>query len=324
MTIIPQALDLTTIKRGQQAMWASGDFGVIASLIHIVAEQLVDSADLVAGSRVLDVAGGTGNAAIAAARCGCDVTCTDYVPALLERGRERARAERLEHRVRRSPTPRRCRARTASTTPSLSVFGAMFAPDQPRAAAELVRVCRPRRAHRAWRRWTPEGFLGELFRATAAHVPPPAGRRVAAALGHRGGHHRAARRRRRVRSARAGARSPGASGDAAEFIDMLRDWYGPTVKAFEAVGPQGAAALERDLIAVVERAARAARRRDRRPGRVPRGRRGPPMRTPSPRTRGVGLCLLVAGAIALSFAAPAQRLTRAGPPRGAGPPRRRP
>ena len=91
MTIIPQALDLATIKQRQQTMWASGDFGVIASLIHIVAERLVDSADLVAGSRVLDVAGGTGNAAIAAARCGCDVTCTDYVPALLERGRARAR-----------------------------------------------------------------------------------------------------------------------------------------------------------------------------------------------------------------------------------------
>src|ERR687893_1536985 len=96
MTVTSETIDLAALKRRQQAMWASGDFGVIAALIHVVAERLADSADLVSGSRVLDVAGGTGNAAIAAARCGCRVTCTDYVPALLEQGRERARAERLD------------------------------------------------------------------------------------------------------------------------------------------------------------------------------------------------------------------------------------
>ncbi len=95
MTATPEIIDLAAVKHRQQTMWSSGDFGVIASLIHIVAERLADSADLVAGSRVLDVAGGTGNAAIAAARCGCHVTCTDYVPALLERGRQRALAEQL-------------------------------------------------------------------------------------------------------------------------------------------------------------------------------------------------------------------------------------
>lgn len=89
-------IDLAAIKPGQQDMWASGDFGVIAALIHVVAERLADSVDFVAGSRVLDMAGGTGNAAIAAARSGCKVVCTDYVPALLERGRERAQAERLD------------------------------------------------------------------------------------------------------------------------------------------------------------------------------------------------------------------------------------
>src|SRR5918992_4181007 len=96
MTVTSETIDLAALKRRQQAIWASGDFGVIAALIQPVADRLVDSADLPAGSRVLDVAGGTGNAAIAAARCGCQVTGTDYVPALLERGRERARAERLD------------------------------------------------------------------------------------------------------------------------------------------------------------------------------------------------------------------------------------
>ena len=154
-------------------MWASGDFGVIATLIQPVAEQLADSADLVAGSRVLDVAGGTGNAAIAAARCGCDVTCTDYVPALLERGRERAQAERLgiEFAVADAEA---LPYEDGSYDAVLSVFGSMFAPDQPQAAAELVRVCRPGGLI-GLASWTPEGFLGDWFRTQAAHVPPPAG-----------------------------------------------------------------------------------------------------------------------------------------------------
>jgi ubiquinone/menaquinone biosynthesis C-methylase UbiE len=173
MNPITETVDLTAIKRGQQAMWASGDFGVIASLIHVVAERLADSADLVAGSRVLDVAGGTGNAAIAAARCGCRVTCTDYVPALLERGRERARAERLDIEFMEADAEALPFA-DGEYDAVLSVFGAMFAPDQPRAAAELVRACRPGGVI-ALAGWTPEGQLGEWFRATAAHVPPPAG-----------------------------------------------------------------------------------------------------------------------------------------------------
>src|SRR3954470_22106474 len=96
MTSLIDSLDLAAVKRGQQQMWASGDYGSIAAMIHVVAERLVDSVDPAAGSSVLDVAGGTGNAAVAAARSNCRVTCTDYVPELLERGRERARAERLD------------------------------------------------------------------------------------------------------------------------------------------------------------------------------------------------------------------------------------
>ena len=125
-----------------------------------------------AGSRVLDVAGGTGNAAIAAARCGCDVTCTDYVPALLERGRARARAERLNIEFAEADAEA-LPFEDGEYDAVLSVFGAMFAPDQPRAASELVRVARPGGII-ALASWTPDGFLGELFRATAAHVPPPA------------------------------------------------------------------------------------------------------------------------------------------------------
>jgi ubiquinone/menaquinone biosynthesis C-methylase UbiE len=253
MTSNTETVDLAAVKRGQQAMWASGDFGVIAALIHVVAERLVDSADLVAGSRVLDVAGGTGNAAIAAARCGCRVTGTDYVPALVERGRERARAERLDIEFAEADAEALPFA-DGEYDAVLSVFGAMFAPDQPQAAAELVRVCRPGGLI-ALASWTPEGFLGEWFRAQAAHVPPPAGvasplrwgteAGIAELLGDRVS---SIRTRRRTFTWR--------FRDAAEMVATFREWYGPTVKAFEVAGPEGAAALERDLIACVERAAR--------------------------------------------------------------------
>jgi ubiquinone/menaquinone biosynthesis C-methylase UbiE len=245
-------VDLAAVKRGQQAMWASGDFGVIAALIHIVAERLADSVDLAAGSRVLDVAGGTGNAAIAAARCGCSVTCTDYVPELLERGRERARAERLD--VTFEPADAEALPYADGAFDGvLSVFGVMFAPDQPQAARELVRVCRPGGLI-GLASWTPEGFLGEWFRVTAAHVPPPAGVPsplrwgTEAAIGELLGEAASSVRARRRTFT---FRFP----DAAAFVDTFRRWYGPTVKAFAAAGA-GAPALERDLLVLVERAAR--------------------------------------------------------------------
>jgi SAM-dependent methyltransferase len=244
-------LDLATVKRGQQAMWASGDFGVIASLIHVVAELLADSADLVAGSRVLDVAGGTGNAAIAAARCGCDVTCTDYVPALLDRGRERARAEGLDIEFEEADAEA-LPYEDGAFDAVVSVFGAMFAPDQPRAAAELVRVCRPGGLV-ALASWTPEGFLGDWFRTTAAHVPPPAGLASPLRWGTEDGiaellgdEVEGLQARRRTFTWR--------FRDAAEYVATFRRWYGPTVRAYEAAGD--AAALDRDLVALVEQAAR--------------------------------------------------------------------
>jgi SAM-dependent methyltransferase len=245
-------LDLTTVKQGQQAMWASGDYGTIAAFIPIVAERLVDSVNPAAGSSVLDVAGGTGNASIAAARSHCQVTCTDYVPELLERARERARAERLDIAVEHADAEALPYADAAHDV-VLSVFGAMFAPDQPRAASELMRVCRPGGLI-GLAAWTPEGFLGDWFRATAAHAAPPAGLAsplrwgtedgIAELLGDEAS---SISTRRLVFT----WRFP----DAAAMVSTFRTWYGPTVKAFATVGPEGADALERDLLATIERAA---------------------------------------------------------------------
>lgn len=165
--------DLAAIKQRQQQAWASGDYTAIAAKIVLVAEQLCDAADLHAGWRVLDVATGSGNAAIAAARLGCTVVGVDYVPALLDRGRERAAAEGLDVELLEAdaealPLP------DASFDAVISVFGSMFAPDHVRTAAEMLRVCRPGGTI-VLASWTPDGFIGELFRTIGAYVPPPAG-----------------------------------------------------------------------------------------------------------------------------------------------------
>jgi SAM-dependent methyltransferase len=248
-----QTPDLEAVKRKQQAMWASGDFGVIAALIPIVAERLVDSVDPAAGARVLDVAGGTGNAAIAAARAGGHVICTDYVPALLNRGRERARAEGLA--IEFEPADAEALPYADGTFDVvLSMFGSMFAPDQERAAAELTRVTRPG-GRIGLASWTPSGFLGDLFRAQAAVVPPPPGVASPLRWGTEegieellGAEVESIRTRRRDFTWR--------FADAAAFLGTFRDWYGPTLKAFEAAGPEREAELERALLGVIESGAR--------------------------------------------------------------------
>jgi ubiquinone/menaquinone biosynthesis C-methylase UbiE len=168
------APDFTAIKVRQKATWASGDYSVIGNTLQIVGETLCEAADLRAGQRVLDVAAGNGNATLAAARRWCEVTSTDYVPALLERGRERAAAERLHGIDFREADAEALPFDDGSFDAVVSTFGCMFAPNPPRVAGELLRACRPG-GRIAMANWTPDGFIGQVFKAVGKHVPPPAG-----------------------------------------------------------------------------------------------------------------------------------------------------
>ncbi len=242
-------VDLEAVKKRQQQAWASGDFSMVASTNTIVGELLCEAVDLRAGQRVLDVATGSGNTALAAARRWCQVTGIDWVPALLERARERAAVERLavafkEGDAEDIPFPE------ASFDVVLSTFGAMFAPNQEGVATELLRVCRPG-GKIGMANWTPEGLVGEFFRATAAHVTPPAGLRPAVLWGSEGrlrellGKHATLQIVRRSFLFR--YHSP------QHWMDFMRSYYGPTVKAFEALDQAGREALAGDLMKVIER-----------------------------------------------------------------------
>lgn len=251
MTQIVEATpDLEAVKQRQQQAWSSGDYSVVAARIMLTAERLVDAADLRAGWRVLDVATGSGNAAIAAARLGTSVVGVDYVPALLEHGRRRAAAEGLavsfsEGDAEALPFP------DDSFDAVTSVFGAMFTPDHAQTASELLRVTRPGGTI-ALASWTPDGFIGELFRTIGAHVPPPAGVPAPMLWGTEG----------HLRELFGdGIASLDVTEQtftfrftsAEEFVDVFRRWYGPTVKAFAALEGPAQDALERDLVALARR-----------------------------------------------------------------------
>jgi SAM-dependent methyltransferase len=243
------APDFAAIKQRQQATWASGDYAVVGTTLQIVGEMLAEAVDVRAGQRVLDVAAGNGNATLAAARRFADVTSTDYVPSLLDKGRERARAEGLAVRfqvadVEALPFP------NESFDAVLSTFGAMFAPDHARTAAEMLRVTRDG-GRIGLASWTPEGFIGRLFKVIGAHVAPPAGVQPPPLWGSAA--HIDALFRSDARHVRCERRHFAFRyRSAAHFLSVFRDYYGPTHKAFAALDATGKVALERDIVALVE------------------------------------------------------------------------
>jgi len=243
--------DLALVKQRQQATWASGDFAVIGTTLQIVGETLAEAVDVRAGERVLDVAAGNGNATLAAARRFAEVTSTDYVPHLLEKGAARARAEGFDVRFQVADAEALPFA-DGSFDVALSTFGVMFTPDQAAAARELARVVRPG-GRIGLANWTPDGLIGQLFRLIGRYVPPPAGVASPALWGTEprlealfGAHAKdiACTRRNfnfRYRSA-------------AHWIDVFRAYYGPTHKVFAALDAERQGLLQSDLTALLESA----------------------------------------------------------------------
>lgn len=170
-------MDPKAVKARQQKVWATGDFAMIGWNTVFPGELLCETVDLRAGQRVLDVATGSGNTALSAARRNCDAVGIDYVEALIERARERAAAERLAARFEVGDCEELAFP-DSSFDVVLSVFGSMFAPRQEQAAAELLRVCRPG-GKIGLTNWTPDGFWGQTFALQARYVAPPPGLRPA-------------------------------------------------------------------------------------------------------------------------------------------------
>jgi SAM-dependent methyltransferase len=246
----PQIPGLQAVKGRQQKAWSAGDYGKVGVTLTIMGELLAEAADLQPGRRVLDVASGNGNAALAAARRFCEVTAVDYVPMLLEEGRERARAEGLQVDFRVGDSEE-LPFEDASFDAVLSTLGVMFAPDQEKAAQELLRVVRPGGTI-AMANWAPDSYVGELFKTIGRYVPPPAGLRPPFRWGTEqgvdelldGGIGSLQTRRRslvwRFRSAR-------------HHVEFMRGYYGPLNKAFESLDEEGQNSLEEDLISLVGR-----------------------------------------------------------------------
>lgn len=245
----PALLDLAAIRERQRATWSSGDFAVIGTTLQIVGEHLCETLDLRSGQRVLDVAAGNGNVALAAARRWCEVVATDFVPSLLASARDRAKADRLDIEFREAdaealPFP------DGSFDVVVSSFGVMFAPDQDRAASELIRVCRPG-GKIGLANWTPAGFIGQLFKVVGKHITPPSGVKSPALWGTRA---RIAELFGRHASAIEATeqdfvfryRSP------AHWLEVFKTCYGPMLKAFASLDAAAQERLQRDLLALVD------------------------------------------------------------------------
>jgi SAM-dependent methyltransferase len=237
--------DLKAITQVQQQIWSKGDFAMVASLVYNASENLAEALELVPDERVLDVACGSGNGAIAAARRTWGGTVgVDYVPDLLERGRERAFAERLEIEFAEADA-QDLPFEDASFDVAISIYGAMFAPDQEKTAAELLRVVKPG-GRIGMGNWCPDGDVGAMFKTISKHAPPPPGIPSPLAWG-------TEERLRELfgdgiddlRVERRVSRQPFRSAD--HYIEFFRAYFGPTQMAYERVGPEGEQALTDDL-----------------------------------------------------------------------------
>ena len=242
--------DLAALKTKQQAAWSSGDYAVIGTTLQIVGEELCEALDLRSGQKVLDVAAGNGNVTLAAARRWCEVVSTDYVPSLLERGWLRAKADGL------SVTFKEADAEALpfddlSFDAVVSTFGVMFTPNQDKAAAELLRVCKSG-GKIGLANWTPDGFIGQLFKTLGKYLPPPVGVKSPALWGTR------ARLTEMFGSAAASIAAEPRNFvfrylSPEHFLDLFKTYYGPVLKAFAALDAAKQKGLRDDVLALIRR-----------------------------------------------------------------------
>ena len=240
--------DLDAIKQKQQATWSSGDYSVIGATLQIVGESLCEAVDLSAGWNVLDVAAGNGNASLAAARRGCEVVASDYVEALLGRTRQRAEADGLRLTTREADAEA-LPFDDGTFDAVLSTFGVMFTPNPERAAAELLRVCRPG-GRIGLANWTPEGFIGQMFKVIGAHVPPPPGVPSPLAWGTEDRLHSLFGANAKVEVERRHFMFRYRSAE--DFFETFKAYYGPTVKAWAALDGDGQASLREGVVALAD------------------------------------------------------------------------
>ena len=237
-------VDLAAVKGKQHMAWSAGDYAVVGTTLQLVGESLCEALDLRAGARVLDVAAGNGNATLAAARRWTDVTSTDYVPALLERGRARASAEGLPVRFEQADAEKLQYA-DASFDAVLSTFGVMFTPDQEKAASEMARVCKPG-GKIGLANWTPSGLIGEVFKLLGRYLPPPAGVKSPALWG-------TEERLRELFGNRIDSMAVERRDfvfryrSAAHWLEVFRTFYGPMHKAFGVLDSAKQESLASDL-----------------------------------------------------------------------------
>ncbi|MSP74771.1 MAG: class I SAM-dependent methyltransferase [Rhodospirillaceae bacterium] len=249
-TAIPAAaaVDLATIKGRQQVAWSSGDYAVVGTTLQIVGESLCEAIDLRSNQRVLDVAAGNGNATLAAARRFADVVSTDYVAALLERGRARANADHLPVTFKEADAEA-LPFTDASFDVVLSTFGVMFTPNQEQAAKEMLRVCRPG-GKIGLANWTPESFIGQLFKTIGKYVPPAPGVKSPALWGTKA--HLEALFGAKAAIAAESRHFVFRYKSPDHWLEIFRGYYGPVLKAFAAIEPAAREALEKDIRALLD------------------------------------------------------------------------
>ncbi len=244
-----QAPDYSAIKAKQQQVWGSGDYSQVGSTLQITGEELCESMDLHSGQSVLDVAAGNGNATMAAARRFCEVTSTDYVEALLNESKQRAQANHLAVNYQQADAEA-LPFEDESFDNVMSTFGVMFTPNQQQSASEMLRVCK-KGGKIGMANWTPDGFIGQLFKVIGKYNPPPQGVNSPANWGtqdflQREFGEQASNIQVNEKNYSFRYKSP------QHWMEVFRNYYGPTLKTFEMLDAPKAEALEADIYALLD------------------------------------------------------------------------